>query len=307
MEGAITVIFAGILFWLLPDYPKSPRSDRFLTKREQEFLETRLPENAPRTDDPWFSKKEVLVALKRPSTWSFSITQLLVNIGNQALIFYLPTVTTSLGFVGLPRNQLLNIAPAVAAILLIVFTANFIRAAIVPRPSVVMAILAGQIVIFILFFTVSGRVGVYIACILGTALTQTFFVPFWAWRSSTLSGSTGAAFSLGFQNCIGQVGGIIGPQIFRQKWAYNRYKNSFAIAAACTIVGAGTAAWTWWLTRNVELDVLRIARHRRKAEKEGRIFTEDDVQVFEERQYHSMFKLGNQDGQVLGKVAQTSG
>ena len=49
LEGIGTIFFAGLVFWFLPDYPKSPRSDRFLTKREQEFIEARLPENAPLT------------------------------------------------------------------------------------------------------------------------------------------------------------------------------------------------------------------------------------------------------------------
>jgi hypothetical protein len=105
-----------------------------------------------------------------------------------------------------------------------------------------------------------------------------------------LKGSTGAAFTLGLQNCVGQVGGIIGPQLFQQKWAYNRYKNSFAIAAAAVITALFTNLWTWWLTRNTEYDVLRILRLRREAEKEGRIFAEDDVRIFQERKFYSGLK-----------------
>jgi len=269
-----------------------------LTKREQEFIETRLPENAPRTDDPWFSKKELIASLRTPTIWSFMLSQALVNMGNYALTWYLPTITTSLGFASLPRNQLLNIPPAFAAVITIIFAAWFIRQAFIPRPAFIMIIMVGQIVCFILFFTISNPVGIYIACILGTAFTQTYFIPFWAWRSSTLKGSTGAAFTLGFQNCVGQVGGVVGPQIFLEKWAYNRYKNSFAIAASAVIAAAFSNLLTWWLTRNVELDVLRIARLRRQAQKEGRIFSEDDVHVFEERDYGSFFKLGDKNGQV---------
>jgi len=44
---------------------------------------------------------------------------------------------------------------------------------------------------------------------------------------------------------------------------------------------------TWWLTRNVEWDVRRIARLRKQAKKEGRVFAGDDVKVFEERQFYT--------------------
>jgi sugar phosphate permease len=302
LEGIATILFSGVVFWILPDYPKSRRSDRFLTQREQEFVETRLPDNAPRTDDPFFSKKEVLASLKNPTIWSFMLSQALVNMGGYALTWYLPTITTSLGFAKLPRNQLLNIPPSAAAVLGTIFSALFIERAIIPRPAYIMIIMSGMIVCFVLFFTISSRAGIYVACILGTMFNQAYFIPFWAWRSATLKGSTGTAFTLGLQNCVGQVGGVIGPQIFRQKWAHNRYKNSFAIAASAIIAAGFANMLTWWLTRNVELDVMRITRLRRQAKREGRVFAEDDVNVFEERRYESFYKLGSANGQVLREV-----
>jgi len=105
-------------------------------------------------------------------------------------------------------------------------------------------------------------------------------------RSSTLTGMTGTAFTLAFQSCIGQVGGVIGPQLFQSKWAYNRYKNSFAICAAAIIAGWAANLWTWWLTRNVETDVMRVRRLRIKAEKSGHVLEDDDVKVFHERSFY---------------------
>jgi hypothetical protein len=40
------------------------------------------------------------------------------------------------------------------------------------------------------------------------------------------------------------------------------------------------------LTRNVEWDVRRIRRVRIKSEKAGKMFAEDDVKVFAERNFH---------------------
>lgn len=99
-------------------------------------------------------------------------------------------------------------------------------------------------------------------------------------------GTTGTAFTLAFQSSVGQVGGVVGPQLFQSRYAYNGYKVPFAICA--TAIGLGWIAnvWTWWLTRNVEFDVKRIRRLRIKAEKSGRVFAEDDVKVFEERGFY---------------------
>jgi hypothetical protein len=105
-------------------------------------------------------------------------------------------------------------------------------------------------------------------------------------RSSTLQGSTGTAFTLAFQSCIGQVGGAIGPQLFQSKWASDNYKPSFAICCGASIIALFANIWTAWLTRNVEYDVRRVLRLRQKAHKEGKILADDDINVFEERQFY---------------------
>ncbi|WAO91421.1 Hypothetical protein NCS54_00889100 [Fusarium falciforme] len=260
LEGVATVLFAGIVFWRLPDYPKSPRSGRFLSEREQELVEARLPENAPVTSDPNFSGKEIVATLRGPLIWAFLVSQATINVGCYALIWYLPTIITSMGFTGLPEDQPLNIPPSAAAILSapaaawLIGRAYFVRPAGALTDSKNWVLLGGMVACLIVFFTISNRIGIYMACILSNAFFNGYYLIFWAWRSATLSGSTATAFTLAFQSGLAQIGVIVGPQLFPSKWAYNRYKNSFAIAGAFTIVSFLANLWTWWLTRNTEYD-----------------------------------------------------
>lgn len=138
LEGLATILFSGVVWFVLPDYPKSPRSASWLTEREQNFVEARLSENAPRTSDKFFDKKEVIQTVKSPLIWSFMLSQTLVNLGGYGLSWYLPTITTNLGFAGLPRNQLLNIPPAAASVLGTVFAGWFLTKAILTRPQFIM-------------------------------------------------------------------------------------------------------------------------------------------------------------------------
>lgn len=306
LEGVATILFSGVVWYYLPDFPKSPRSKRWFTEREQEFIETRLPENAPMTNDPNFSGKEIKGVLREWLIWSFMLSQTLVNLGyvyspyqhmplrmssnhtssGYALTWYLPTIITNLGFVGLPRNQLLLLPPFGAAVVGLVFSAWFMERAWIVRPAYIMFVMSGMVVCFVLFFTVSSRTGIYIACVLGNMFYQSYFSPFWAWRSATLVGSTGTAFTLGLQSGIAQLGGVVGPQLFQSKWAYNGYKTSFAIAAAFTIAGWVSNLWTWWLTRNTEHDVMRVRRLANQARREGKTNVED-IKIFEERKFYS--------------------
>ncbi|PVH99109.1 high-affinity nicotinic acid transporter [Periconia macrospinosa] len=290
LEGIVTILFSGVVWYYLPDYPKSPRSDRWFTKREQEFIETRLPENAPLTSDPDYSTREIKSVLSEWLIWSFMLSQTLVNLGGYALTWYLPTIITNLGFVGLPRNQLLLLPPCAAALVGLIFSAWFMGKAWIVRPAYIMFIMSGMVICFVLFFTIHSRVGIYVACVLGTLFYQSYFPPFWAWRSATLVGSTGTAFTLGLQSGIAQLGGVVGPQLFQSKWAHDGYRNSFAIAASFLMAGWVSNLWTWWLTRNTEYDVMRVRRLTLKARKEGKTNAEDDIKVFRERKFYQGLK-----------------
>ena len=296
LEGIFTILFSTIIFTWLPDYPKSRRSQKWLTPREQEYIEARLSENAPLTADPAFDKKEVITSLWDIRNYSFMLSQFLVNFAGYALQWQLPTVTTSLGYAGLPRNQLLNIPPAAATVLSIILAGWLLKQAFITRPLMIIIIMVIALVFFILLACPVSKAAIYVACVFGTTFYSVYFIPFWAWRSSSLKGSTGTAFSLGFQNCVGQVGGVIAPQLFQAKYAYNGYKTSFAISAGA--LGAGFLAnlWTWYLTRNLEWDVRRVRRLRKKAEKEGKVYAGEDVKVYEERQfYEGVTKKGGAD------------
>jgi hypothetical protein len=180
------VLFAGVVYYVLPDYPKSPRSSSWLTTREQEYLEARLSENAPQTADATFTKSEVFASLRDPRTYAFMLSQVLVNFGGYGLQWQLPTITTSLGFAGLPRNQLLNIPPAGATVLSIIFAGWFMKRAFITRPAFIMIIMAGMLVSFVLLATLKSRGGIYAACVLGTVFYSVYFIPFWACKFTFL-------------------------------------------------------------------------------------------------------------------------
>lgn len=316
LEGIATILFSFVVYFVLPDYPKSPRSNSWLTPREQEYLEVRLSENAPKTNDAEFDKSEVFASLRNPRTYSFMLSQILLNFGGYGLSWQLPTVTTNLGFAGLPKNQLLNIPPAAASVLAIIFSGWFLSRAYLTRPAYIMWICGGALTFFIILATTTNKYAVYIACTFGTMFYSVYFIPFWACkftalyqrishtryltrisgRSSTLAGTTGTAFTLAFQSSVGQVGGVIGPQLFQSRYAYNGYRVPFAICAAAIGFGWVANVWTWWLTRNVEFDVKRIRRLRIKAERSRTIFAEDDVRVFEEREFYGKGLIKKPDG-----------
>ena len=69
---------------------------------------------------------------------------------------------------------------------------------------------------------------VYAATMIANACAASWFPMMWPWRVQTTSRATGSAFSIGFVNSYGQIGGAIGPQIFRESFS-PRYTQAFGV------------------------------------------------------------------------------
>jgi predicted neutral ceramidase superfamily lipid hydrolase len=108
------------------------------------------------------------------------LSQILINLSGYGLSWQLSTVTTSLGFAGLPRNQLLNIPSAAASVLAIIFAGWFMKHAYLTRPAFVMFICGGTLVFFIVLASTRDKYAVYIACVFGAMFYAVYFIPFWA-------------------------------------------------------------------------------------------------------------------------------
>jgi MFS family permease len=120
----------------------------------------------------------------------------------------------------------------------------------------------------------------YVACILSNLFSASFYPPYWSWRAGYLTGATGAAFALGLQSAVSNVGSVVSPQFFQSKWASDGYRNSFIICIALVVAAQLSNLYTWWLTRKVERQVLRVRREVLKSKKEGLAYNgHNDIDV----------------------------
>ncbi len=119
-----------------------------------------------------------------------------------------------------------------------------------------------------------GTGAVYAATMIGNAVTSAWFPMMWPWRVQTTSRATGSAFSIGFVNSYGQIGGALGSQIFQSKYAPH-YTVSFAITmgvvGACILV----TLFTWWVTRDTERRTREIKKARVAAARRGESVLDD--------------------------------
>lgn len=253
-----------------------PPTAKWLTDREKVFLQARLPPNAPRAAEQDFKVSEIVSTLKDKRLWLFTLIWATFTVGTSGVRFYQPTVIANLGFTTIAQAQLLNLPISVLAIIVIGVTGSFADNGRLPRPVYPLGVFTIIMACYAVLVVYPSNAAVYAATLIGNAFTSAFFPLMWPWRVQTTSRATGSAFSIGFVNSYGQIGGAIGPQIFRQAYA-PRYKESFASAMALVAVCSIITLVTWWVTRRTEADTRRLKRARVQAERDGLVVLDDVV------------------------------
>jgi predicted MFS family arabinose efflux permease len=290
-EGLVTVVFGVAVIFLLPDcevtipenlgkqvtdHSTVPDTARFLTEREKNFIQARLPPNAPRASEANFNLHEIVDSLKDKRLWLFTLIWATFTVGTSGVRFYQPTVIANLGFTTIAQAQLLNLPISILAIFVIGVTGFFADNARLPRPVYPLGIFTIIIACYAVLIVYPSNAAVYAATLIGNACTAAFFPLMWPWRVQTTARATGSAFSIGFVNSYGQIGGAIGPQIFKSKYA-PRYRESFASAMALVAACAVVTLVTWWVTQQTEADTRRVKRARMQAEKDNLAVLDDVV------------------------------
>ncbi|KAJ5302316.1 hypothetical protein N7508_007179 [Penicillium antarcticum] len=272
-EGIATVIFGVAIAFLLPDFPETAK---WLTKREKKFIQDRLPANAPRANEQNFNFREVIESLKDVRLWLFTLIWASFTVGTNGVTFYQSTVIASLGYTTVAQAQLLNIPITVCGLLFIAVTGIAADRSRIPRPLYPLSFLIVIMICYGVFVVYPSTGAVYAVTLIGNALHAGWFPVMWPWRVQTTSRATGSAFSIGFVNSYGQIGGAIGPQLFNSKYA-PRYTLPFSVAMGLVGLCAILTLITWWVTWDTERDTRRLKLAKIAAEKRGETILEDIV------------------------------
>lgn len=223
-----------------------------------------------------FRWREILESLKDVRLWLFTLIWAFYTIGTSGVRFYQPTVIADLGFTDVASAQLLNLPISLFSIAVIGVTGAFADNGRLPRPLYPLFFLGIILVCYGVLYAYPNKGGVYAATLIGNGVTSAWFPMMWPWRVQTTSKATGSAFSIGFVNSYGQIGGAISPHLFQSKYAPH-YGVSFGIAmgfvAACVL----TTLFTWWLTWKTERDTRKLKVARVKAQGRGETVLDDVV------------------------------
>ncbi|KAI1299542.1 major facilitator superfamily domain-containing protein [Xylaria venustula] len=214
LEGIATVLIAAASYGFIHNYPDT---SKFLNDDERKLLHQRLAADCDATHDEGFNWDGVQEAVRDPKCWLYGLGFHTMSLPLYTLSLFLPTIITNLGYAA-ATAQLLTVPPYAFAFGTTVGVAVLSerlgkRAWFIGGSSIFAAIgyaiLLGNTdpvgrpgVSYVGVFFAAG--GIYPA----TALVL-------SWPTINVSGQTKRATSTAMQISIGNIGAVIGTQLYR--------------------------------------------------------------------------------------------
>ncbi|KAL4796861.1 major facilitator superfamily domain-containing protein [Aspergillus venezuelensis] len=258
VKSAVTIVLAVVVFFCLPDFPATTK---WLSPKEEAFLQARLPQNSPRAAEKNFVFKEVVKTFLDRRLWLFTLSWACMTSGSS-------------GVNNIATAQILNIPMSALTIIFIIIGGYTSARATVPLPVFPITCTIVVIACYSVLVAYPNVIGVYIAMMIGNAASVTWFPMMWSWRSQTVNGATGSAFAIGFVNSYGQVGDAVGPQMFKDEYK-PRYQLPFGLSMGLVAACGLTNLCTWWVTRQTESDTRKHKLARLKAKKANEAVLDD--------------------------------
>ncbi|ODQ58556.1 hypothetical protein WICANDRAFT_84355 [Wickerhamomyces anomalus NRRL Y-366-8] len=238
IEGIFTVLCSFLILFYLPNYPDS--AINWLEEEEKAYLLARLPPQAPKSTDANLSLPDIKKALQLSTTWAFSFLKLFQSLGTYGLAFWLPSIIQDSSSTNCTSSK-----------------------AYFPPGYLVFASLVVSLISFIILTTVQLKPVLYAFIIIATLSSAADGSVLSSWMTHTLEGSSQIGFAFAFSNSLAQLGGIIGPQIFRARYA-PRYTVPYAVCLTFIGLAMIIVTFIWLKTKNVTYKLMRERRQRLK-------------------------------------------
>ncbi|KAK2737813.1 hypothetical protein FQN57_007371 [Myotisia sp. PD_48] len=209
-EGLLTIVVALVAYFLVYNYPSTAE---FLTPAEREFIQFRLKNDNDATRDESFSWDNVLKAVKDPKVWLYGLGFHTLSLPLYTLSLFLPTIIKDLGYTA-AQAQLLTVPPYAVAFVLVISTAIFSERTNRRAPFIIAS--AGLAIIGYIILLSQNRPGVsYFGTILAAGGIYPATAIVLAWPANNVSGQTKRATANAMQISIGNLGAVIGTQLYR--------------------------------------------------------------------------------------------
>lgn len=233
LEGLPPVLMGLVTFWYLTDRPADAR---WLPADEKQWLIDQLKkEEAGKIAA---GRVRVLDALRNPQTFLLIAIFFLIVTGNQALIFFLPSITENMKTLPIEIRTMAAGLPYACSALGILLNGMWVHRTGQLRWHTAIPMLCTGISLCLVVLS-GTHVWLTMALFCLAGFTSQAYLPAFFTLPTALLGKSAAATAVGLI-CLGNLGGFVGPWLFGYlKTITGRYDSGLWVLAGCMLM-AGT-------------------------------------------------------------------
>ncbi|KAF8600849.1 MFS general substrate transporter [Ceratobasidium sp. AG-I] len=234
LEGLVTVIFAAIAYFYIPDHPSTAK---FLTPDEQTEVVRRLAE-----DNNGLSHEPDMAffwdAVKDWKTYAYMLIFIACTTPTYSLALFLPTIIKNMGYTA-ERSQLLSVPPYVLACILTV-AAGITADRLKTRGPFMVGCFLLSMVGFIMLIASTKPAVQYTAVFVAAAGAFPNASMCMAWCGNNIGGSMKRSVAIAMIVAFGNLGGLIASYTYISRNA-PRYYSGHGTLIAVLAMGATVA------------------------------------------------------------------
>ncbi|KKY29149.1 putative mfs transporter [Phaeomoniella chlamydospora] len=244
LEGLLTVVVSIAAYFFIFNYPDTAK---FITNEERSLIHQRLKDDTDATRSEGFNWTNVSRAFKDPKVWLYGLAFHTMSLPLYTLSLFLPTIIKDLGYTA-AKAQLLSVPPYAVAFVLTI-TVAILSERYVIRAPFILGSCALAIIGYILLLS-DPRPGVsYLGTIFAAAGIYPATAIVLSWPANNVSGQTKRATANAMQISIGNLGAVLGTQLYRTETSPRFFLgHSFAMGYLCANIIVVTLLY-WVLKR----------------------------------------------------------
>ncbi|KAH3661441.1 hypothetical protein OGAPHI_006848 [Ogataea philodendri] len=252
LEGIATILVALSGYFFVRRFP---REDKFLSEREKSTLETILREDNDSFRDEKFSWSEVRKAFNDYKCWLYMISWMGIALPEYSLTLFLPTIIKNLGYTA-AKAQLLTVPPNAVAFFCAVGGA-LLSQKISRRAPIIIFALSIASMGYIILLTDATVCVQYLGTFFATCGMMTASALQFTWVATNVSGQTKRAVATAIQISFGDIGAVIGCQMYRPNQV-PRYWLGHGMSLGFLVISIVASTLLWFLLNreNARRDVI---------------------------------------------------
>ncbi|KIW29614.1 uncharacterized protein PV07_05417 [Cladophialophora immunda] len=239
LEGLLTVVVSIAAYFFIHNYPDTAK---FLNNEEREYIQHRLKADSDATQDEKLDWNNVKKAFTDIKCYLYALGFHTLSLPLYTLSLFLPTIIKSLGYSS-AEAQLMTIPPYAIAFFLTIGLAVLSERYCRRTPFILMS--SSLAIIGYILLLSDPRPGVsYVGIIFAAAGIYPSVALTLAWPANNVSGQTKRAVANALQISLGNLGAVLGTQLYRTETAPRYFLgHSFALAYMVANLVVTTTLW----------------------------------------------------------------